>query len=121
MGESQRDQIIAAVRALGRRVTVADVSTRTGLPLLAANRALNTVAADCRATIQVTKEGNLVYGFAPAFEAAYLQKGLALAAKQIGDKIFQLSYFLLRISFGVTLIASVITVAVLIIVAVLAI
>jgi hypothetical protein len=117
----ERDKVIKAIKELGRRVTVSDVAAKTGLPLLTTTRALNSVASDCRGTIQVTKEGNLVYAFSPAFDAAYLKTGIALFFIEAGQQIFKLAFYLLRISFGVTLIASVVTVAILIVVAVIAI
>jgi hypothetical protein len=117
----ERAKVIKAIKELGRRVTVSDVAAKTGLPLLATTRALNGVAADCRGTIQVTKEGNLVYAFSPAFDAAYLKTGIALFFTEAAQQLFKLAYFLLRISFGVTLIVSAVTVAILIVVAVVAI
>jgi hypothetical protein len=117
----ERAKVIKAIKELGRRVTVSDVAAKTGLPLITTTRALNSVASDCRGTIQVTKEGNLVYAFSPAFDAAYFKTGLALFFMEAGQQLFKLAYFLLRISFGVTLIASVVTVAILIVVALIAI
>lgn len=115
------DLIISAIKELGRRVTASDVAARTGLPLLTTTRLLNRTAADCKGTLQVTEGGNVVYAFSPAFESAYLGSALARQIKQTVEALFKGGYFLLRISFGVTLILSLITVAILIIAALIAI
>jgi hypothetical protein len=120
MSLAERDRIIDAINQLGRRVTVGDIAAKTGLPLLAAGRALNGVAADCKATLQVGADGTLVYKFRPAFETAYIGSALHEGLKRCAKSVFDTGYYLLRMSFGVTLIASLVTVAVLIVIAVLA-
>jgi hypothetical protein len=115
---AQQRSIISAIHQLGRRVTAGDIAAKTGIGILEANRQLNAIASDCAATLQVTADGNLVYVFAPLFEGAYLKKGFAKILRRVGAGIFNVGFFLLRISFGITLIASLVTVVTLIVVAV---
>src|SRR3990167_5307427 len=109
MMSQERDQIISAIKALGRRVTVSDVAAKTGLPLIATSRQLNAVASQCKATLQVTHDGNIIYAFAPAFESAYLTSEFAQAFKRALETTFKGAYYVLRVSFGATLIASLLT------------
>jgi hypothetical protein len=115
MHDNQKQQIINAIRDLGRRVTAADVATKTGLPVLVVQQKLNEVASDTSGHMQVGSAGDIVYSFSPAFASAYLAKGVSLAMQQAGEKIFNVLFYLVRISFGIALILSLVIVVVLII------
>ncbi len=111
---SQKEQVIQAINSLGRRVTVADVATKTGLPLLVVSKELNQVAAEASGQLEVATTGDIAYKFEPGFQAAYLAKGLKRVLQDFGQKAFQVSFFILRISFGVMLILSLLTVVLLV-------
>jgi hypothetical protein len=119
MQTQERKQVIDAINQLGRRVTAADVSAKTGLPLNVANLELNKVAADAEGHMEVSTTGDIAYTFDPGFENAYLASGITRFIEEYGKKFFDIAYFLLRISFGVMLILSFIAVIVLIIAAIL--
>ncbi|CAN5416523.1 hypothetical protein BH10CYA1_BH10CYA1_02070 [soil metagenome] len=119
MSTPEKDQIIKAINELGRRVTAADVATKTGLPLLKATSELNKVAAETNGHLQVSTAGDIAYSFDLGFQNAYLAQGMKKTFQEIGDKVFKTGYFLLRISFGIGLILSFILIVVLIIAAVL--
>lgn len=121
MPATEQRLIVQAIKDLGRYVTAGDIATKTGLPILTVNRDLNIVAADCLASLEVSSQGQLFYRFGPLFESAYLKKGLSRFLSGTGKSLFDVAFFLLRVSFGVTLIASLATVAVLIVVAVMSI
>ncbi|MBS2003780.1 MAG: hypothetical protein JST44_19890 [Cyanobacteria bacterium SZAS LIN-5] len=118
MSTTEKDQIIKAINDLGRRVTAADVATKTGLPLLKATSELNKVAAETNGHLQVSTAGDIAYTFDAGFQNAYLAQGMKKTIKEIGDKIFKVGFFLLRISFGVGLILSFLVIVVLIIAAI---
>lgn len=118
MSTTEKDQIIKAINDLGRRVTAADVATKTGLPLLKATSELNKVAAETNGHLQVSTTGDIAYTFDAGFQNAYLAQGMKKTLKEIGDKIFNVGFFLLRISFGVGLILSFLVIVVLIIAAI---
>jgi hypothetical protein len=119
MVTQEKELVIKAIDDLGRRVTAADVATKTGLPILKATSELNKVASETKGHLQVSTTGDIAYSFDPGFQNAYLAQGLKKTLQDIGDKVFKVGYFLLRISFGIGLILSFLVVVVLIIAVVL--
>ncbi|HEY9733744.1 MAG TPA: hypothetical protein V6C89_17645 [Drouetiella sp.] len=119
MPTAEKEQIIKAINDLGRRVTAADVATKTGLPLLKATSELNKVASETNGHLQVSTAGDIAYTFDAGFQNAYLAQGMKKTIHEIGEKIFKVGFFLLRISFGVGLILSFLVIVVLIIAAIL--
>jgi hypothetical protein len=115
MVTQEKDSVIKAINDLGRRVTAADIATKTGLPLSKATSELNKVASETNGHLQVSTAGDIAYSFDPGFQSAYLAQGMKKIFQQIGDKIGKAAFFLLRISFGVGLILSFIVIALLII------
>jgi len=115
----EKRQVLQAIRDLGRRVTVADVATKTGLPLHVVTSQLNAVAAETGGHLEVGTAGDIAYGFAPGFQSVYLAQGIQRTLQLIWEKTFQIGYYLLRISFGIMLILSVLLVIALILVVIL--
>lgn len=111
----QKQIVIKAIDSLGRRVTPADVATKTGLPILVATSELNKVATETGGHLEVSKQGDVAYTFAPAFQTAYLATGIKKSLLSIWNGIFSVGFFLLRISFGIMLIVSFLLVVVLVI------
>lgn len=104
---ADKKKITKTINDLGRRVTAADVSTRSGLPVLEVSQALNQIAAETSGRMAVSQNGDLVYSFALGFANAYLATGLKrFLIEKTGEPIFKVAYFLLRISFGIMLMAS---------------
>ncbi len=106
----EKEIVLKAVDSLGRRVTAADVAAKTGLPVLVAQAELNKVAAETGGHMEVATTGDIAYKFSPGFQNAYLAKGIARFFEVAGKKIFNIGFFLLRISFGIMLILSVLAV-----------
>ncbi|MCC7527062.1 MAG: hypothetical protein IT342_00995 [Candidatus Melainabacteria bacterium] len=106
----EKEIVLKAVDSLGRRVTAADVAAKTGLPVLVAQEELNRVAAETGGHMEVATTGDVAYKFSPGFQNAYLTKGIARFFQVAGKKFFDIAYFLLRISFGIMLILSVLAV-----------
>lgn len=115
MPTAEKEQVIKAVNDLGRRVTAADVATKTGMPLLKATTVLNQVAAETNGHLQVSTAGDVAYTFDAGFQNVYLAQGLKKTVQEIADKFFKVGFYLLRISFGIGLILSFIIIVVLII------
>ena len=107
----EKEIVLKAVDSLGRRVTVADVATKTGLPVMVVQEELNKVAAETGGHMEVANSGDVAYKFNPGFQTAYAAKGIARTFQVFGKKFFNLAFFLLRISFGIMLILSVLIVA----------
>jgi len=104
--KADKKLVIKVIDDLGRHVTPADVATKTGLPILATTATLNQVAAETGGHLEVGKTGDVAYRFNLGFQNAYLAKGFMRILNMIGDKTFQIAYFLLKISFGIMLILS---------------
>lgn len=108
MPTTEKQSVIKAIGDLGRKVTTADVATKTGLPVLVVQQKLNEVAADTRGHLQVSKTGDILYTFDPGFSNAYLANGIKAILIVIGAKLLEVGFYLLRISFGIALVLSLI-------------
>lgn len=102
----QKQIVIRAINQLGRRVTAADVATKTGLSLSDSNRLLNEVAADVGGHLEVSKLGFVAYCFSPGFQNNYLATGIKAFAEKAGKIFFEVAFFIVKISFGILLLAS---------------
>jgi hypothetical protein len=58
--------------------------------------------------MEVATTGDIAYKFSDDFQTAYAKKGMELALQKIWDKAFEIGFFLVRISFGIMLIVSLI-------------
>ncbi len=110
----QKQIVVKTIDELGRKVTVADVSLKSGLPVLKVERELNEIASDTKGNLKVGEAGDIVYSFPANFEATYMSRGVELFLQRLGDWFFKVAFFILRISFGIMLILSFIIVVVLI-------
>jgi len=129
----KKKQVIDAIHSLGLRVSPSEVAEKSDLPILVAGQELNRLATECGAHLEVTASGSLVYAFDPRFEQAYAVAGsrrlfhrcatiFTNAALIVIRALALAGIFLLRVSFGLLLIASVVAlvaVAVMAIIAVL--
>lgn len=104
--DADKKKVIRSISELGRIVTAADVSTRTGLPVLLASQALNQIASETGGHLAVSKSGDLVYSFSMGFGNAYLTHGLRQFFEKATEQLLKLAFFLLKISFGIMLIIS---------------
>ncbi len=104
--QAEKKKVTKSISELGRRVTAADVSTKTGLPVLVVSQSLNQIASETGGHIHVSAAGDVVYSFSPGFSNTYLTQGLKRVLEKTGEKLFKLAYFMLKISFGVMLILS---------------
>lgn len=110
--------MLDAIRSLGLRVTAADVAATTGLPLNATIRELNGIASDTSAILQVSENGTIAYLFKIDPEIAFRAKGLRKAALIILEKVKNAALWMVRCSFGILLIGSILTLLVIFAVAV---
>ena len=106
MHTQEKERIIKAINDLGRKVSVADVSAKTGLPLLVVSSKLNEVAAETNGHLQVSTAGDIAYRFDFGFQSAYLARGINHLFQTCAQQFFRIGFFLLRISFGIMLIVS---------------
>ncbi len=102
--------VINAINNLGRRVSAADIASKTGLPLASATLALNQIAAETSGHMQVSKAGDIAYQFPIAYQSAYISHGVRRFFEQFLVRALEIGFFLLRISFGIMLILSLLSI-----------
>jgi hypothetical protein len=100
--------VMQAVEKLGYRVTVGDVAAQAGLEVLVAERDLLALASDAGGHMQVAESGEMAYLFAPNFRGVLRNKYFRLRLQEWWSKIWGILFYLIRISFGVVLIASIV-------------
>ncbi|KAH9315523.1 hypothetical protein KI387_024150, partial [Taxus chinensis] len=99
-----------AVDALGRRVTIGDVASKAGLKLNQAETALQALAADSGGFLEVSDEGDVLYVFPSDYQVKLAAKSLRLRFKPVVDKLKAVAEYLIRVSFGTALLASIVIV-----------
>jgi hypothetical protein len=100
-------QLMKAVEELGYRVTCGDVVTHTGIYLEEVRTGLLALANQTGGHLQVTDTGEVIYVLAPDFRQVLLRKDASLKFKAWFDQFWKIAFYLIRISFGILLIASI--------------
>ena len=101
-------QIMDSIDNLNYRVTVGDVAAQTGLKLNVAQNGLLALAADANGNLQVAESGDIVYCFPENFRAVLRNKYWQLRWQQWWSKVWRVLFYLIRISFGIVLITSIV-------------
>ncbi len=99
--------IMQAVERLDYRVTVGDVAAQAGLEVAVAEQGLLALASEVSGHLQVAESGDVVYLFPPEFRSILRNKYFRLQLKDWWEKIWRVLFYLIRISFGILLIASI--------------
>ncbi len=113
--------VMSAIEKLNFRVTVADVASQTGLALQVANREVANLASLTGGNLQVAESGEIAYKFDPNFRAILLQRSRSARWRDFGQKVWSVLFYLIRISFGIVLVISILIVVLGIIAAIIAI
>lgn len=100
--------IMQAVERLGYRVTVGDVATQAGLNVNLAQAGLLVLASDAGGHLQVAETGEIVYVFPQNFRDILRNKFLKLRLKEWWEKVWGILFYLIRISFGIILVLSIV-------------
>ncbi len=108
-------QILRSVEQLNYRVTVGDVAAQAGLELNLAQQGLLALASDAGGHLQVSESGDIVYSFPQNFRAILRNKYWQLRWQQWWEKVWRVLFYIIRISFGILLITSIILISVAII------
>ncbi len=101
-------EIMKSVEQLGYRVTVGDVAAKSGLNINLAQQGLLALASDVSGHLQVAESGDIVYLFPENFRTILRNKYWKLQVKETWDKIWKVLFYIIRISFGIVLVASII-------------
>ena len=98
--------VMNAVESLDYRVTVGDVAAATGLDLNTAQRGLLALATDTQAHLQVSEAGEIAYEFPKSFRTILRNKYWQIRVQAFASRIWQVLFYIIRISFGLVLITS---------------
>lgn len=99
--------IMQAVEQLNYRVTVGDIAAQTGLNINQAEQVLLVLASDAGGHLQVAESGEIAYQFPQNFKAVLRNKFFRLRLQEWWKKVWQILFYLIRLSFGLILIASI--------------
>ncbi|NMF64208.1 hypothetical protein [Brasilonema octagenarum] len=104
--------IMQAVEQLGYRVTVGDVATQAGLNVAQASQGLLALASDAGGHMQVSDTGDIIYLFPKDFRSILRNKSLQLQLQEWWKKVWGILFYLIRISFGIFLIVSIVLITI---------
>ncbi|WP_319423119.1 hypothetical protein [Pleurocapsa sp. FMAR1] len=108
-------KIVQSIEKLDYRVTVGDVAAQAGLELNFAQQGLLALASEAGGHLQVAESGDVVYLFPKNFQGILRNKYWRLRWQKTWSKIWRVLFYIIRISFGIILIASILLMAVAII------
>lgn len=100
-------EIMKSVEQLGYRVTVGDVAAKSGLNINLAQQGLLALASDVSGHLQVAESGDIIYLFPKNFRTILRNKYWKLQLKETWEKIWKVVFYIIRISFGIVLMASI--------------
>jgi hypothetical protein len=109
-------QVMQAVEKLGYRVTVADVASQAGLDLNVAEKGVLALASEADGHLQVSETGEIAYLFPRNFRNVLRSKSRQLRRQEWWAKVWKTLFYLIRISFGIFLVASIVLIAIAIVV-----
>ena len=100
--------ILKSVEKLNYHVTVGDVSAQAGLEINLAQQGLLALASNAGGHLQVADSGEIVFLFPKNFRSILRNKFWQLRLREWWKKVWNVLFYLIRISFGIILIASII-------------
>jgi cell division protein FtsB len=109
---AQTKTITHAVERIGHRVTIGDVAAEAGIPLMEAQRGVLALATETQAHLQVAESGEIAYVFPKNIQAVLWSKSWRLRLQSTWEKVWRILFYLIRISFGVMLILSLVLIVV---------
>ena len=98
--------IMRAVETLDYRVTPGDVASQVGLDIKLAEQGLLVLASEAGGHLQVSDEGEIAYLFPKNFRSILQSKSFRLKLQAWWEKVWNVLFYLIRISFGIMLIVS---------------
>nr|XP_027066949.1 uncharacterized protein At5g03900, chloroplastic-like [Coffea arabica] len=105
-----RKRAMDAIDSCGRRVTVGDVASKAGLQFNEAQKALQALAADTEGFLEVSDEGDVLYVFPKDYRSKLAAKSFSIRIEPLLEKAKLGAEYLVRVSFGTALIASIVVV-----------
>ncbi len=111
MVELNKD-VMQAVEALKYRVTVGDVAARAGLNVEVAQQGLLALASETQGHMEVSDSGEIAYEFSRNFRSVLRNKYWQIRAQAMLSKVGQVAFYIVRISFGIMLMVSMLIIAI---------
>ncbi|KAM7531585.1 hypothetical protein LguiB_034995 [Lonicera macranthoides] len=105
-----RKRTMDAVDSSGGRVTIGDVASKAGLKLNQAQKALQALAADTNGFLEVSDEGDVLYVFPKDYRSKLAAKSIRIKIEPFIEKAKSTAEYVVRVSFGTALIASIVIV-----------
>ncbi|XP_050228025.1 uncharacterized protein At5g03900, chloroplastic isoform X2 [Mercurialis annua] len=105
-----RKRAMEAVDAFGGRVTIGDVASKAGLTLNQVQKALQALASDTNGFLEVSDEGDVLYVFPKDYRSKLAAKSFRMKIEPLVDKAKTTGEYLIRVSFGTALVASIVLV-----------
>lgn len=102
-----RDKTLKAIEKGGYRVTVGDASSLSGASVFDTQRALNALAADTGASLEVSSAGDLTYVFPRSTRGILGSKSFKMRMEPLVNGAKNFASYLFRVAFGTSLVASV--------------
>lgn len=106
----EKQKALEAIKKLKFRTTPPELASTSGLTINQSQYWLNKIAGETKGKLEVANDGTIFYSFSPAFTNAYLQRGFRRAALLFGAAMFQFLYWIVRMSFGVALVGSILVI-----------
>lgn len=100
--------IMKSVEQLGYRVTVGDIAADAGIELNQAQQSLLELASVAGGNLQVAESGEIAYLFPRNFRSILRRKHWQMRWKEWWKRVWDILFYLIRISFGIVLIVSVV-------------
>ena len=102
-----REKTLKAIEKAQYRATVGDVSSISGASVFETQKALNALAADTGATLEVSSAGDLTYVFPRSTRGILSSKSFKMKIEPIVSGAKSLASYVFRVAFGTSLVASV--------------
>ena len=99
--------LLKSIEKLQYQTTPGELSIQTGLPLAIVEKDLQQLAIAVGGHLQVSNAGEVIYKYPPDFQNILRQKFVWLQVQEWLQRIWKVIFYLVRVSFGIVLIASV--------------
>lgn len=100
--------LMRAIEQLDYRATAGDVASQSGLALALTQRELLALAAETRGHLQVAESGEVIYLFPKDFRGILRNKFLRLRLQALWERVWRVLFYLIRVSFGIMLVLSIV-------------
>jgi len=100
-------KVMKAVEALNYRASVGDVAAQAGLRIPFAEQGLLALASEVGGSLQVADSGDIAYCFPKNFRSILFSKSWKLRLKALLGKVWNVLFYIIRISFGIALLSSI--------------